>query len=207
MTTWTLEKATSGVMESDSVTQMMPMKEMSRPSSLLELTDSTCRMAPMKRVKKEEVDERMVWDATDVYESDALVEKLATNHSAQKTPLSLAVSRSVRGSCDWLFPGSSAVRSLSSAATSFSSSSSSKETAMLSSSSVSSLCSTFLMPIGTRYSTNEETFRYVIKNGFLYPFSSNTWFSRNEDETHDRITTRIISRPMAHFFVYPDIAM
>lgn len=71
----------------------IPKNETMLPRILTLLTDSTWQSALTRRVKKDDVEDRMVWDATDVYDSDEFVTKFARNHSMQNWALSLTVDR------------------------------------------------------------------------------------------------------------------
>ena len=69
-----------GSWKSDIVTKYTPMKDENRPSSFLPVNSSMPTRAPIAMVKKEEVEDRIVCEATLVYAKELLVKKFAKNH-------------------------------------------------------------------------------------------------------------------------------
>ncbi|KAH3673860.1 hypothetical protein OGATHE_001840 [Ogataea polymorpha] len=55
------------------------------------------KKAPTSMVKKDDVDDRMVWEDTEVYSSDAFVTKLDRNHRVQNQNANWIVSLTVSG--------------------------------------------------------------------------------------------------------------
>jgi len=72
--------------------KIIPNKDTNNPSSFFVEKVSIPRLVARNKVKNEDVDERIVDEATVVYDKAALAAKFATNHKTQNSRLNLIVS-------------------------------------------------------------------------------------------------------------------
>ena len=72
--------------------KMIPNKDTNNPDNFFNEKLSSCKLTARNKVKNEDVDERIVEDATVVYDKAELPAKFATNHKTQNSRLSLIVS-------------------------------------------------------------------------------------------------------------------
>ncbi|KAG7885732.1 hypothetical protein KL938_000764 [Ogataea parapolymorpha] len=79
------------------VTSTTPTKDITIEASFVLLMRSIRNKAPTIMVKKDDVDDRMVWEDTEVYSSDAFVTKLDRNHRVQNQNANWIVSLTVSG--------------------------------------------------------------------------------------------------------------
>ncbi|KAG7698103.1 hypothetical protein KL930_001765 [Ogataea haglerorum] len=79
------------------VTRTTPTNDITIEASFVLLMCSTRNRAPTIMVKKDDVDERMVWDDTEVYSNDAFVTRLDRNHRVQNQNANWIVSLAVSG--------------------------------------------------------------------------------------------------------------
>ncbi|KAG7868803.1 hypothetical protein KL918_001446 [Ogataea parapolymorpha] len=79
------------------VTSTTPTKDITIEASFVLLMRSIRNKAPTIMVKKDDVDDRMVWEDTEVYSSDAFVTKLDRNHKVQNQNANWIVSLTVSG--------------------------------------------------------------------------------------------------------------
>lgn len=84
----------SEVSASNFVTMVTPTKLSTIPSTFSRLMRSMEYKNPIISVKNDDVVDKMVWEATEVYDNDALVTRLAPNHKEMNWSESLTVSYS-----------------------------------------------------------------------------------------------------------------